>query len=687
MRRLALLAALWLPQGEPTELQVLESLSFDDSLLPRQPRACDGDWEVGSMRAPLWARGGVVAVPGISGDALRFDGVTGHCELRQCQSSTEFTFEAWVALAAYPPAWCTIAGQWRDQRGWRVDLGPEGQLHFEVASEHGPIQRATSRAFPVGRWTHLVATCGPSPILNGYVKDPHWGLKVYVEGREVGGGWWSYHPPLLAPDEPLRIGGPSPYWFVSDLAQWPRNSAALLDPGFALAGVVDEVRIYREVMDRDEVHRRCASAAVPDPPLPERRLPDGPQGPGAFGAVVCSLPYSADWDALRDEGIAPDVVVRFDASEARFVFWGGLAHEPMWVAQDGVRAMLSPTSSIAGRCDPFPFPRRSDTPVSTARILSSHSARVVLSCRRPANLDPFAPEEAQDWIEDLWMIYPDACGARRTLAPAGGMPAWRAALRCLWEPGQNPCDLLNEDFLALSDLEGAGTFARFAEESQYRSWQVPGEDGFAIQLLNLNSATKAFLALEPWGSVDIVEPGISDLDEPPRGDVHGVKDGQEFRWAFGGGLGPYVLPGGAEFTQEADPEGCELMFGMRPEGDDVQALARGWARPPELVLASPAWRSSGWDRSQRAWLIERVEWRAELAFRIDASEASPMVRPAIVVRGWGERVVDVTIDGEPAREGVDYRQGLERQLGPTDLVVWLDRVATRPVDVEIAARE
>ena len=690
MRRLALLAALGLPQGEPTQLQVLESLSFDDSLLPRQPRAHDDDWEVGSMSAHLWARGGVVAVPGISGDALRFDGVTGHCELRQCEASPEFTFEAWLALAAHPPAWCTIAGQWGEGRGWRIDLGPEGQLHFEVASERGSIQRATSRAFPVGRWTHLVATCGPSPILDAYVQGPHWVLKVYVEGREVGGGWWSYQPPHLAPDEPLRIGGPSPYWFMSDLAQWPRNSAALLDPGCGLAGAVDEMRLFRGAMDPREVRHRFEAIDLPEPPLPERRLPDGPQGPGAFGAVACSLPYSPDWDVLRDEGFAPDVVVRFDTSEARYVFWGGLSHEPLWVARDGVRAVLSPIRSIVGHCDPFPFPRRRDTPVSSARILSSHSARVVLSCRRPANLDPFAPEEAGDRIEDLWTIYPDACGTRRTLLPAGAMPVWSTALRCLWEPGQNPCDLLNEGFLALSGLEGAATFARFAEESQSRSWDVPGEDGFAIQLLNLKSTTKAFLALEPWGSAWIVEPEASDLDEPPRGDVHGVKDGKEFSWAFGGGVGPYVVAGGAEFTPKPlqdDPASFDLLFGMRPEGDDVQALARGWARPPELVLVDSAWRSLGWDRSQRAWVLERVAWSAQLAFRIEASEASPMVRPAIVVRGWGEREVDLTIDGEPAREGVDFRQGLERQLGPTDLVLWLDRVAMHPVDVAIVARE
>jgi hypothetical protein len=80
-------------------------------------------------------------------------------------------------------------------------------------------------------------------------------------------------------------------------------------------------------------------------------------------------------------------------------------------------------------------------------------------------------------------------------------------------------------------------------------------------------------------------------------------------------------------------------------------------------------------------------WTAELAFRIEASEASPIVRPALVVHGWGDRAVDLTIDGAPAREGVDYRQGLERQLGPTDLVVWIDRSASAPVEFRITPRE
>jgi hypothetical protein len=47
-----------------------------------------------------------------------------------------------------------------------------------------------------------------------------------------------------------------------------------------------------------------------------------------------------------------------------------------------------------------------------------------------------------------------------------------------------------------------------------------------------------------------------------------------------------VLPGGVEFTHVVDAEGFDLLFGMRPEGEDLQPLARSWARPPSWCSES-----------------------------------------------------------------------------------------------------
>jgi Concanavalin A-like lectin/glucanases superfamily len=677
MNLLAWLTVLTLAAQAPpaSELQVLDSLTFDHLLRAPKTEAQVG-WEPPESYYPLRIEGGVVAVPGISGAALRFDGVTGHCELRRAHGSAEFTVEAWVALAAYPPAWCTLASQWHNDQGWRIDIGSDGQLHFEVASEKGLVpcaSRRPLRPLRTGHWTHIVAVC-----------DAKFVLRLYVDGHECGANR-AIPPPRLVPDEPLRIGAPSPYWFARDLDQPPTTDTPLGDPGFGLDGTVDEVRTYRGAMPPDEVRRRFESVAAGDPPFPVRHLPDGPAGPGAFGAVACSLAYYPDWDALRDEGPAPDVVVRFDTTEARFVFWGGLSHEPLWVAQDGLRAMLSSglTLEYAGG----PFLTRPDEVRSFVRILSSHPARSVVHCRRLDGSDPLSEPEEQGWLDDIWTIYPDACGVRRTSSPARGKSAsMPTELKCVWEPDQDPCDLLNADFLALASLEGAATIGHFGEEHQSRAWAAD-HGGFAIELLNLKSAAKPFLAMQS-ASCEIVEPQASALDEAPQGVGDRVRAGTQSHWVYGGGVGPFLVPGGAEFAQaRGDSTSCEMLFGMRAEGmDKLQPLARSWARPPELVLASPKWSSLGWDRSQRAWRIERVAWSAELAFRIEANEASPMVRPAIVVLGWGERAVEVTIDGEPAREGVDFRQGLERQLGPTDLVLWIDREATSPVSFRIAPR-
>jgi hypothetical protein len=678
MISLALLAILGqVPQVAPRELQVLNHLSFDDLLPPSKPSAVVG-WQLRESGGALLIEGGVVAVPGLSGAALRFDGITGRCELLRAFSATEFTFEAWIALSAYPPAWCTLASQWRDEQGWRIDLGPEGQLRFEVAGEKAPMTCGTNRPFPIGSWTHLAAVFGTDLI-----------PRLYVNGQERGGGVRRKLAPRLAPDEPLRIGSPSPYWFEMDPDERGDNRAAWADPGFGLDGVVDEVRILRGGMTRDEALRRFESSAASDPPLSERCLPDGPTGPGVFGAIACALPYYPGWDALRSDGAAPDVVVRFDSTEARFVFWGGLFHEPLWVTQDGMRALLKVPGMLIGAYDPFL--QRPDNISSSARIHSSNAARVIVHCRRPSSPKPIDSPDEPHWIDDVLTIYPDACGVRRTTGLA-----WRdypgTALRCVWEPGQDPCDLLNVDFLALAGLEGKTTVATLGNEYHSYDWESSPGDGIGIQWLNLESDAKPFLAAQIQ-SARVHQHESAVLDEVPKQEMGGRYNEKEFRWALGGGVGPFMLPGGADFwLKESRVDGgernFEMLFGMRAEGmDKLQPLARGWARPPELVLASPDWRSLGWDRSQRAWRIERAAWISELAFRIEASEASPMVRPAIVVHGWGERAVELSVDGALAPEGERLRQGLERQLGPTDLVVWLDVSSTQPVDITIRPQE
>jgi hypothetical protein len=74
-----------------------------------------------------------------------------------------------------------------------------------------------------------------------------------------------------------------------------------------------------------------------------------------------------------------------------------------------------------------------------------------------------------------------------------------------------------------------------------------------------------------------------------------------------------------------------------------------------------------------------------IKFTIAASESSPVVNPAFVIKGWGQFPAAVRIDGSPAG-GREVETGFIDTLSGTDLVLWLRRAGTSPVQVSITAK-
>jgi len=66
--------------------------------------------------------------------------------------------------------------------------------------------------------------------------------------------------------------------------------------------------------------------------------------------------------------------------------------------------------------------------------------------------------------------------------------------------------------------------------------------------------------------------------------------------------------------------------------------------------------------------------KAEVIIKLElaGSKDRPIVNPAFVFKGWGERKASVTVSGEKFKEGANYRIGYEKKLEGVDLVLWLD---------------
>jgi hypothetical protein len=113
---------------------------------------------------------------------------------------------------------------------------------------------------------------------------------------------------------------------------------------------------------------------------------------------------------------------------------------------------------------------------------------------------------------------------------------------------------------------------------------------------------------------------------------------------------------------------------------ELASLARSWEAPAMLTIESPGVSGGTYDPAERAWVIERTSSvGAPIAFTLTASEASPLENVALIVKGWGDGVPSLTMDGRLVVRGSGLRVGHVRRLEGTDLVVFVTVRATTPV--------
>ena len=74
---------------------------------------------------------------------------------------------------------------------------------------------------------------------------------------------------------------------------------------------------------------------------------------------------------------------------------------------------------------------------------------------------------------------------------------------------------------------------------------------------------------------------------------------------------------------------------------------------------------------------------AALALTLQASDSSPVVNPAIVIKNWGDAAAQLKINGKPVNWGKDFRRGYVQNLDGTDLVVWIRQESVTPVQIAL----
>ena len=632
--------------------------------------------------------GNFKSVPGVVGSALKLDGFTTEI-VRPAATAPQpggaFTLEAWLALGAYPWNWCPIVNQSRAQEaGYSFAVGPRGQLSLQAAVG-GQWVTCTSKDFalPLRKWTHVAA-----------VFEQGKGIRIHVDGAEAG-SVAATGELAAASDADLRIGVIPAPMKPSDIH---RENGTLVG-WFSLDGILDELKIHRRALSSDEVQAAFAAvvpAAAPD--LPLRKMPSGPPGPGRFGAYYTQLKYYDEWDALWRVGPDPDVLVRFDESPVRVVFWRGTRYSPAWVSENEL--WMADQSVEAWNDAEGCFEHMQDPKClySHVRIIENTDARVVVHWRYAPvssrnhlwNVDPKTGFAC--WVDEYYTIYPDATGVRNVTWQRGtlGNPHQFQESLPFTQPGQYSGDVVKTDFCTVANLQGETATLSFVEKPEKKKAGLPPD--LSMQIYNFKAQNSPFIIFEPGNRMEYVaDRNLKELARP----------GACNHWPVG------QLPCDGRTSQAPDQpthflgfpisnppvhnddtrEWWSGLYGMTPKPiGELVKLARSWAQAPELVLKGNGFRSDGYNRDQRAYQIICIDAAggATLEGEIRASETSPLVNLPLVVRGWGEADAELEINGKPVPRGTQFRFGHLRQLEESTLLVWIKLEATGPTTLKLA---
>jgi len=571
------------------------------------------------------------------------------------------------------------------QRYDRISFGIdyEGHIGLKLMLADQLRQCISDIRVPLLKWSHVAATF-----------DGNTGINLYVNGKNVGS---LKVKGTITPEKghTLYIGRSQKRMSPANTERGP--SRKLLSY-MVFDGLIDEVKIYNRALSPEQV-RQCYEMVTPsrEQPLQRRVMPCGPEKANPdFGAAYCRLRYDRQWEKLWRVGPDPDILVVFDESPVRLVFWRGTSYGAAWVAENGKwmgdQSLEATGNSTGWGCAEHMSDKQCR--YSHVRLIENHDARVVVHWRYAISDIVYGISRVEEdgwgeWADEYYYIYPDAVSTRKQILHSNILKhEWQETI-VLHQPGARPEDDIDLDALTWANMEG---------ESMTYSWATRPERGGprpkdpTIQVTNLKAKYKPFIIFEPDSGLKLFTCCIEPWSHFPWWNHWPVSllpnDGRRTPVAdrpSHSSLSQSIEDSPViKYDEEKKTYTAVTLYGMSDKpAEALVPLARSWNYPAQLKLQNDAYRCRGYDKYQRAYVLECKDKGdpAVLKFVLAASEDSPVVNPAFVINDWGRKGAELRINGKRVKRGKRFRYGYRHRLEGSDLVVWIKSESTKPVTI------
>jgi len=546
-----------------------------------------------------------------------------------------------------------------------------------------------SNTLPLHTWNHVVGTY-----------DPHAGIAIYLNGMQV-----SFRPVEGKVTEPEQTNLLIGYSHEKLAPVQTERGPSMVGSNMLLSGLIDEVKIYNSALSADEVKRAFAyTQPAESKPLKYNLMPTGVLGKGEFGASQEELKYCDSWDETYRMSGPGDVVVKFDELPVNYVFWHGWNYGLCMVTENG---LLMADQSVERGNENGCTEHMSDKQnrFSHIRIIENHDARIVLHWRY-CPCDIFynatffdANTGWGDWVDEYFYIYPDGvmmreqkCWTigdveRRFVGGYGGMPSNQETV-FFSQPGKGPLDTV--EVAALTVINDEGQSRTFSWQPEF-PWAIGREpEKSTIQMVNFKSVYKPYMIRRPGATIAAFPPsGFIDRNFPywnhwpvcqlPNDGRKGTRTDRPAHTSLTWFCEPPIKAEGILYT-------WIYMYGLTDKkATELVTVSKSWNSPPALNLQNGNFENMGFDTCQRAYILNCLTPGKTITvnFTLQASENSPIVNPAFIIKNWGDTGVKLKLDGREITRGKTFRFGYERRLDGTDLVLWIKYETELPLNIEL----